>query len=167
MPTTQSVHQKRWEEVVHDPSLRDLPYKVETNARGQIILNAHKNWHSKVQSRLFGLLGEHAPPGFISVEYAVATDRGTKAADVIWASPEREEAMDATGDPTTLAPEICIEVMSPTNSEEEMQGKRALYRDAGADEVWVVAEDGTVRFFAKEEREQSRLAPEFPRRIEV
>jgi len=35
-----------------------------------------------------------------------------------------------------IAPEICVEVISPRNSPEEMAEKRALYFAAGADEVW-------------------------------
>ena len=57
--------------------------------------------------------------------------------------------MEATGDPSTLAPEICVEVMSPTNTEEEMQEKRRLYREIGAEEVWVVGEKGRIRFYGK------------------
>jgi len=39
-------HQARWENVIHDPVLRDLPYKVETNARGQLVVSPHRNVHS-------------------------------------------------------------------------------------------------------------------------
>ena len=73
--------------------------------------------------------------------------------------------MNKTGDPPTLAPEICVEVMSPRNSMAEMQEKRALYLEAGAEEVWIVEEDGTVRFYADEERDTSHLAPDFPKNL--
>jgi Uma2 family endonuclease len=43
-----------------------------------------------------------------------------------------------------------------------MEAKIDLYREAGAQEVWVVEEDGRIRFFADEEMEESALAPEFP-----
>lgn len=166
MPTTLSVHQKRWDEIVRDPSLQDLPYKVETNARGQLILSPHKRRHSiqqrKVEKHLAALLsGGDAYP-----QFPVETQDGVKQPDVVWVSDARLKEIDETGDPSPLAPEICVEVMSVANSEEEMQEKRALYRDAGAEEVWIVAEDGTVRFFGEEELEQSRLVPEFPTRID-
>jgi len=83
----------------------------------------------------------------------------------VWVSPDRRQEMEATGDPTTLAPELCVEVMSETNTEEEMQTKRTLYRDAGAEEVWIVSPDGTVRFFGADERDQSSIAPDVPTRI--
>ena len=58
--------------------------------------------------------------------------------------------MQETGDPTTLAPEICVEVMSRSNDWEEMHDKRRLYREAGAEEVWIVTEENEIRFFAGE-----------------
>jgi Uma2 family endonuclease len=72
-----------------------------------------------------------------------------------------------TGDPSTLAPEICVEVLSEGNTDAEMQEKRKLYREAGAGEVWLVAEDGSVRFFADERLDRSTIAPAFPERLEV
>jgi Uma2 family endonuclease len=71
--------------------------------------------------------------------------------------------MQETGDPTTLAPEICVEVLSESNTAEEMEEKRAVYFDAGADEVWLVDLDGQVRFFGEAEMEESVLAPGMPK----
>lgn len=163
MPTTTvTKHQKRWNEIVRDPTLRDLPYKVETNERGQILLSPHKAHHSDLQEALQDLLREHAPEGRQPPEYPVATPEGVKQADVVWMSQNRRDEMKATGDPPTLAPEICVEVMSETNTEAEMQEKRRLYLNAGAEEVWIVSEDGQIRFFGDEEKEQSGIAPDCP-----
>jgi Uma2 family endonuclease len=38
----------------------------------------------------------------------------------------------------TRAPEICIEVVSPSNSVKEMEEKRAACLATGAHEVWIV-----------------------------
>jgi len=160
--TRAEEHQDRWSEIVADPTLDGLPYKVETNAQGQIILSPHKNRHSDLQSVLFQLLQQHAPEGHISVEYALATPEGVKAPDVVWMSRERREKMRATGDPSTLAPEVCVEVMSASNTDEEMQKKRAHYRAIGAEEIWVVSEDGAIRFYAEEEIDRSAIAPGCP-----
>ena len=160
--TSAKEHQERWQEIVEDPLLSELPYKVETNHRGQIVLSPHKNRHARqhkrIEKRLDGLLES----GEAFQEWAIATAGGTKQADVIWASDERLKKMEETGDPTTLAPEICVEVMSESNDWEEMEGKISLYRSSGAEEVSVVEQDGSVRFFAEEELEQSRIAPDFP-----
>jgi len=163
--TRAEEHQDRWSEIVADPTLDGLPYKVETNAQGQIILSPHKNRHSDLQSALFQLLQQHAPEGHISVEYALATPEGVKAPDVVWMSRERREKMRATGDPSTLAPEVCVEVMSASNTDEEMQKKRAHYRAIGAEEIWVVSEDGAIRFYAEEEIDRSAIAPGCPNRV--
>ena len=50
MPTPQAPaeeHQQQWREIVADPTLRDLPYKVETNHRGQIVLSPHTTHHAR------------------------------------------------------------------------------------------------------------------------
>lgn len=140
-------------------------YKVETNARGQIVLSPHKNRHTFQQKAVQTKLDEVRSDGEAFQELAIATSGGTKQADVIWTSHDRLTDMKQTGDPTTLAPEICVEIMSELNDWEEMQTKRALYREAGAEEVWVVDTDGTVRFFGEDEMDRSQLAPAFPDRV--
>lgn len=108
-------HQERWQEIVEDPLLSELPYKIETNHRGQIILSPHKNRHARRQKRVEKRLDALLSLGEAFQEWAIATAGGTKPADVIWASDERLQEMEETGDPTTLAPEICVEVMSESN----------------------------------------------------
>lgn len=169
MPTTTTrakEHQERWEEIVRDPSLRDLPYKVETNNRGQIVLSPHKAYHADLQEDIQDLLRAHAPDGRQPPEYPIATSGGVKQADVVWMSSERRAEMHKTGDPPTLAPEICVEVLSPNNTEEEIEEKRALYLEAGAEEVWVVDEEGQIRFFAEKELDRSQIAPNCPTHVD-
>lgn len=165
-PSKLREQQERWNEIVRDTALRDLPYKVETNARGQLLVSPHSNRHSDLQEAVSDLLREHAPEGQQPPEYALATPKGVKAPDVVWISPGRKKEMEATGDPSTLAPEICVEVMSPTNTEEEMQEKRRLYREIGAEEVWVVGEKGRIRFYGEKERDRSSIAPGCPSRVQ-
>ncbi len=45
------------------------------------------------------------------------------------------------------APEICVEIISPSNSQEEMLGKVKLFINAGAREVWLVTEEGNVSYY--------------------
>lgn len=158
-------HQERWIEITADPALRDLPYSVETNARGQIVLSPHQAYHAELQGALLDLLREHRPNGRGIPEYPIATSQGVKQPDVIWVSEGRLEEMRATGDPPTLAPEICVEVMSESNTDKEMQAKRELYREIGAEEIWVVDTERHVQFFRKEEMDASALAPDFPREL--
>jgi Uma2 family endonuclease len=74
--------------------------------------------------------------------------------------------MRDTGDPSTLAPELCVEILSASNTDDELREKRALYREIGAEEVWVVDPDGRIRFFAETERDASALAPSCPDRVD-
>lgn len=64
-----------------------------------------------------------------------------------------------------MAPEVCIEVMSESNDWDEMDEKRALYREAGAEEVWIVTEEKNIRFFADGERDTSDVIPGVPNRL--
>ena len=83
------------------------------------------------RSRSHGFWRSTCRDGRASVELAIRTTDGTKVADAIWCSAERwaqiEDAYDAP-----VAPEICVEVLSPTNTEAEMETKRALYFKAGS-----------------------------------
>jgi Uma2 family endonuclease len=164
--TTKNRHQARWAELADEPALRDLPYTVETNERGQLILSPHSNRHSKRQKVVSRHLDSLLPSGESYPEFALATPEGVKVPDVVWMSEEREADMAETGDPSTLAPEICVEILSEANTLEEMAEKRALYREIGAEEVWLVMEDGTIRFYAGEEQQTSTLAPDMPATID-
>lgn len=70
--------------------------------------------------------------------------------------------------PTALAPEICVEVMRESNTAAELEAKRRLYFDAGAEEVWIVSEDGAVRLYdSAGQLEQSGIVPEAPGRVDA
>ncbi len=51
----------RWAEVVNDPSLHDVPYKIELNAEGTIEMSPANNWHAAAQGYLARLLGNALP----------------------------------------------------------------------------------------------------------
>lgn len=125
-----------------------------------------KNHQSVTQEQIQRLPRKLAPDGRSPREFAITTADGVKVADVIWMSPVRWDKMQDTGDPSTLAPEICVEVMSETNTTEEMAEKRTLYLAAGAEEVWVVSEDREVRFFDEDwDLDGSNIAEGFPDRL--
>ena len=152
-----------WEEICEDPNLRDLPFKIETNQRGQIIMSPARSRHGEYQAAICILLSRLLPHGRSVVECAVQTNAGVRVPDVVWTSPERRQPVIYT-----LAPEICVEVLSPYNDDEEMAEKRALYFAAGALEAWICAEDGAVTFYGPAGRlERSGFCPEFPVRVEV
>ena len=153
----------QWSEVVSDPALKDLPYKIETNEFGQIVMSPHKRIHAIWQGEIEWRLRQCLPQGRTAPEFAIDTRLGTKTPDVGWSSRDRESELLAD---QSLAPEICIEVLSGSNTDRELAAKRTLYFEAGALEVWQCEENGTLRFHTPEgERAHSALAPEFPRQL--
>ena len=161
-PARAKKHQAHWDKLCQDPRLNDLPYKVETNKRGQLILTPTSTQRSRHMSAIMRVLSQHAPEDASLPSFAIATPLGVKVPEVVWMSEQRWEKMQQTGDPSTLAPEICVEVMSKSNTWAEMEEKRSLYLEAGAKEVWIITEGGNVRFFADEELEESELVSGFP-----
>lgn len=135
----------RWREVLDDATLRDLPYKVETNRGGQLIMSPAKNVHAFYQGRVAELL-KRCLGGHVFAECSIGTPEGVKVPDVAWCSVaflSRHRFVD----PYAVAPEICVEIKSPSNAESELQSKVRLYLDAGAHEVWLVDVKGGVRLY--------------------
>jgi len=148
---------RRWAEVIADPALRDLPYKIELNARGKMEMSPASNTHGRWQSRVGAELLRLLPEGEVISEASVLTTIGVRVPDVVWASRRFVEA-HGMATPFPRAPEICVEIESPSNSEGEMKEKIEAYLAAGAEEVWVVSEEGRIRFFgANGERTASAL----------
>lgn len=156
-----------WIDVCQDKELRDLPYKIELNRRGQIIMSPTRFKHGFYQTRIALLLQNLLPHGFVVTECAVDTPEGTKVADTTWSSPERFKVNEEVFS-CTLAPEICVEVLSPTNDHSEMMAKRDLYFQQGAQEYWLCDEFGAMTFFNRSgELPRSVMCPEFSARIGV
>ena len=100
-------------------------------------------------------------------ECSVATIDGVKVADVAWASTafikkHRNET------PFSAAPEICVEVTSPSNSRREIEEKIAGYLAKGAREVWVCDAKGKLVFHDHNgAMKKSKLVPRFPTKITI
>lgn len=148
----------RWAEVCRDPSLRDLPYKIELNAWGKIGTSPASNRHARPQGRLALEIGRQLPHGEVLTECPVLTDIGVRVPDVAWASAEFMHRHGGTT-PYPGAPEICVEIVSPSNPDAEIEEKTRAYLAPGAAAVWLVSEDGRIRFrSAAGESGQSRFA---------
>jgi Uma2 family endonuclease len=135
----------RYRELCADPRFANLPGKIELDVWGRILMSPANNFHGMVQTRLSQRLGPLGGQAF--VEASVATQAGLLVADVAWASPEFVRAHD-TETPFTRAPELCIEVASPSNSLKELHEKTAAYLASGAVEAWVAfPQSKRVEFF--------------------
>jgi Uma2 family endonuclease len=156
-----------WEDVCGDPSLKDLPYRIELDRYGRLLMSPVSNRHSRLQGRIARLL-EGALGGEAYPECAIYTAEGVRAPDVVWMSDSFASTIPEGVLALERAPEICVEVRSPSNSWEEMEEKITLYLAKGAKEVWLCDLDGAVTFFSHEGQiEPSRLAPDFPARLDA
>jgi Uma2 family endonuclease len=159
---------RRWEELLADAELARIEGRVETDRYGNIIMSPPPvPSHGSLQFEVGRLLSTFLDEGRVLTECPISTADGVKAADVAWASPHR---MRNRGNRKCfiLPPEICVEVLSPRNNEAEMLEKMALYFDAGAQEVWLCAPSGEMRFIARNatrSMKSSCLCPTFPKRV--
>ncbi|WP_417909727.1 Uma2 family endonuclease [Candidatus Electronema sp. PJ] len=156
-----------WQEVCEHPSLHDLPFKIELTEEGKLLMTPVKIYHAALQGELEFLLRSLLRSGKTLPECAIHTRKGIRVADVVWAS-EGVFAKIKHESACSVCPEICIEVVSASNTAEEMREKRKLYFEQGAKEVWLCTEQGEMIFFAAQgKREHSALVPAFPNRIEL
>jgi Uma2 family endonuclease len=161
---------RRWSELLADPKMAKIDGRLETDRYGHVIMSPPPaTRHGRFQARIAIHLNRCLDGGEVLTECPISTADGVRAADVAWASVERIREL-ANRACFPRSPEICVEVLSPGNTETEMREKIALYFDAGALEVWVCSETGAMRFFHVGEAEplsSSRICPDFPSHIEL
>lgn len=154
-----------WNEVISDPCLQDLPYKIELDRYGQIVMSPASNRHSYFQGRISRILEDLGPEGKTLPECSIDTDEGVKVADVAWLSPAFFEAHEFVT-PYPLSPDLCIEVISPSNSRKAMEFKRDLFFSQGAKEVWFCDSEGQIEYFLPgRAADSSSLFPNFLNQI--
>jgi hypothetical protein len=155
----------RWEEVCEHRELQDLPFKIELNKWGQIVMSPVRIKHSFYQGRIQRLLQSLLSTGEVMPECAIDTSDGVKVADVVWCSAQRFDLIQDRVS-ASIAPEICIEFKSIGNSWDEMEFKNKLYFEVQAVEVWICNEQGQITFYNdRYELSQSLLVPNFPKQI--
>lgn len=156
-----------WQEVCEHTSLKDLPFKIELDELGRIIMSPVKLYHSFFQVKIAKLLEQFLNNGVALSKCVIKTKGGTKVADVAWVSlPKWAKIKHETE--VSIAPEICVEIISTSNSPKEMSEKRKLYFETGAKEVWLCDEQGNMSFFNHQQQlKQSELVTEFPEKIDI
>ena len=156
-----------WDQVCANRYLKDLPFRIETNCWGQIVMSPLHNDHSFAQSSIYDLLRKEMKGGRVLQETVVDTEDGNKVADATWMSAAFIKANKGRSS-FECAPEICVEVKSPSNSMGELMEKKDLYLKANAREVWIRKQSGKMLFFdANGPLERSALCPGFPLVVEV
>ncbi len=130
----------RWADVIDNPFLQNLPFKIELNRWGRIEMSPASNQHGAVQSDITAELRRRRG-GRVIAECSIQTEDGVRVADVAWISNKRLKELGWVT-PFPKAPELCVEIKSPSNSWAEMHVKAGHYLQAGALQVWVVTLEG-------------------------
>lgn len=155
----------KWQEIIENPLLQNLPFKIELNQYDNITMTPASNRHGIIQIKIGYLLVEKTQCGQVISECSVSTSKGVKVADLAWGA---EEFMERNKDETPYkeAPDICVEIKSPSNSDDEMHEKIDLYLAKGAKEVWISDESGTITFYSYGGViKKSKIIPDFPNKI--
>jgi Uma2 family endonuclease len=149
----------QWADVLADPCLRDLPYKIELDGYGRILMTPASNHHGRAQASLAHRLANRYASGAVITECSVETADGVKVADVAWLSDDFLARHGETT-PYPQAPDLCVEVLSPSNTAPAIAAKAALYLQAGAREVWLVDEAGHRTIHGPEGVRETSVFPE-------
>ncbi|MGH7997331.1 MAG: Uma2 family endonuclease [Opitutaceae bacterium] len=162
-----SMSAMTWEQILDDPSLRELPFKIEQDRFGRIVMSPLTYGHSRRQALIAARLDRLMPVWETAVECAVETAEGTRVPDVASISAARVRPL---GQPPRLpiAPEICVEVLSESNTADEIAEKRLLLAARGCREFWTCSEQGEMAFLdagTGVPLPRSVLCPDFPGRI--
>lgn len=116
------------------------PFYYELHHGELVQVTRPKLKHYRIQNRLVDLLRPGAPSGaFVGMEFAFRAlpEHELRIADVAFVSKERY----ATADPEDNlhgAPDLVIEVLSPSNTVAEMNDREKLCLENGCLEFWVV-----------------------------
>jgi|GEM_PF-2469534 len=155
-PEQSAFNKTRWRQLNQDPKVNRLEWRIETDRHGRMIITPppHRP-HSKQQGQitipLSSMLGQF---GTVHPECPISTSDGVKAADVAWISQQRE-AKTSEPDLFDTAPEICVEVISPSNTEGEMEEKKvSMSRPAPRKSGFVTK--ATSRFMRKGSQRRKR-----------
>ena len=104
------------------------------------------NWRAYVQAETAWHIRKMKKNGKVLTECSILTRQGIFVPDIAWASNEFIEKYKFKT-PYPHAPELCVEVISPSNSDAEMQNKIGLYLERGALEVWILHKNSKIQIY--------------------
>jgi Uma2 family endonuclease len=158
-----------WEQICDDPTLRDLPYKIEQDRFGRIVMSTARTNHGWYQIEIAKRLCALLPDWAVLAECGVNTAQGVKVPDL--AAMPIEFARGHIGSASLPeSPPLCVEVLSESNTLEEMREKRGLLAARGCREFWSCSEDGRMTFIDAAlgaPLPTSVLCPDFPKLISL
>jgi len=65
-----------WAEVIGNPLLQNLPFKIELNQFGKILMSPASNQHGRIQGRMAANLINTSPSGEVITECSIQTPGG-------------------------------------------------------------------------------------------
>jgi Uma2 family endonuclease len=126
----------RYRELCDDPCFANIAGKIEIDLWGRTVMSpAAAPYHGRLQIKLADKLASLG--GERTAEAPIATPLGLFVADLAWSRQKSPPGAEDVN-PLMAAPDLCIEVVSPSNSRPELREKTAAYLAAGAEEVWIV-----------------------------
>jgi Uma2 family endonuclease len=156
-----------WQEAIQNPTLQNLPFKIEINQQGVLEMSPTSFRHGLFQTAIIKYLFKHGSHGIASVETPLQVDIGTRVPDVVWMTRAFYK-LHSQHLQLSTAPAICIEVLSPANSQNEIHAKIKMYFGLGALEVWLCDQNGAMQFYDPNGQvELSKLIPEFPSIVQL
>ena len=127
---------QRWRDILRDPRLADFVGKIDLDSWGRIIMSPVNTEHGAIAANLAVTLSAQLG-GRVLVGVGVRTPSGVYAPDVAWCTDAFLEAR-RNETPLETAPQICVEIASPSNAIHDLRAKARAYLDAGATEAWIV-----------------------------
>ena len=116
--------------------------------RGIVVTVARPNWEQgEIIGTVDGLLKSFAKKhrlGRVSVESGVITERAPdtlRGPDVSFMSKERMPLSERMNHYASVTPDLCVEVLSPSNTRAELNEKMSEYFSTGARMVWLIDPD--------------------------
>lgn len=156
-----------WQELCADPTLQNIPHKMELNQQGQVIMSPASVMHVVFQGKIMALLNRYQPDNLVVPEFPVETRDGVKVVDVGMLLPEQASCLQGHI-VAAFAPALCVEVFSSSNTLSEMGHKKALYFEQGATEFWLCDQAGRMSFYTPSgQLGSSRLVDRFPQEISL
>lgn len=116
--------------------------------RGEVVAVCRPNWeHGEIAGNIYSIIKAYLKKqqvGRVSVESGVITERNPdtlRGPDVSFISKDRLPLNKRMNEYAKMTPDLCVEVLSPSNTRPELNTKMAEYFSTGAKMIWVVDPD--------------------------
>ncbi len=157
-----------WREVIEHPSLRDLPFKIETNEWGKIMMTPATDIHGIYQSLIDRSLARLAKEGRLPPNALFKLPKGSRLPMLLGEAGHSSKSMGSAIFFLLNPPKSSLKYNPHRIVLLRWKKKKQLYFGAGAKEFWLCDEYGNMRFFNPQgELKRSELFGEFPEHIDI